>query len=395
MIITSQKKEQFHVLRITFVHRSLNHLVGMFAAAMLWCGPAQAVDYSLTGFGTVQYTQGDNQENYLRFANEDGTLKVNSIIGAQLDVNISPEFSATFQYVIAPKQDNDQGVEIDNRWSFIRWKPNDNWSFKVGRQRLNLYLDSENLDVGQTYVPANLSPEIYYNAAVLGVDGVSATYNFEDNAGRYWGVQTIVGERDIIQRLSKTTQDFPTSKYEILGLVINLDGERYRVQLAHHEAWLSREIFQFNGRRVVDGSLNAKGQFTNLGAEYNWDRYSLRGELSQLEFSGTTKGVIPVFGPQQQRSDIAQFPEHGGNLTLIRKLNNDHAVYTSLGRFISDFDDQYSIAIGGKYALSASDSIKAELMHVVEKNTRPQLSDNRINNTTFNMLSVSYNWVWQ
>jgi len=35
------------------------------------------------------------------------------------------------------------------------------------------------------------------------------------------------------------------------------------------------------------------------------------------------------------------------------------------------------------------------LMHVVEKNTRPQLSDNRINNTKFNMLSVSYNWVWQ
>jgi len=32
---------------------------------------------------------------------------------------------------------------------------------------------------------------------------------------------------------------------------------------------------------------------------------------------------------------------------------------------------------------------------VVEKNTRPQLSDNRIPNTTFNFLSVSYNWVWQ
>ncbi len=93
--------------------------------------------------------------------------------------------------------------------------------------------------------------------------------------------------------------------------------------------------------------------------------------------------------------DTPEFEEHGGNLTLIRKIGGQHAIYTSYGRFISEFDDQYSFAIGGKYALSASDSLKAEIQHVVEKNTRPQLSDNRIPNTTFNFLSVSYNWVWQ
>lgn len=358
-------------------------------------GQAMAVDYSLSGFGTVQYTLGDNEQKYLRFINEDGTFKVNSILGAQLDVKFNPQLSATVQYVVAPKLDNDEDVEIDTRWAFVTYKPNDNWSFKVGRQRLNFYLDSENLDVGQTYVPANLSPEIYYNAGVLGTDGFSASYQFEDTGGRYWRLQAIAGNRDIIQRLSNTTADFPTNRYEVAGYVIGVDGDRYRLQLAHHESQLDREIRQFNGRRVVGGSLNARLHFTNLGAEYNWQRYTLRAELSQLEFSSTNKGVIPDFGPQVIIVDTPEFEEHGGNLTLIRKIGGQHAIYTSLGRFISEFDDQYSIAIGGKYALSASDSLKAEIQHVVEKNTRPQLSDNRIPNTTFNFLSVSYNWVWQ
>lgn len=365
------------------------------ALMVLFCVPAFAVDYSLSGFGTVQYTIGDNEQKYLRFVNEDGTFKVNSILGAQLDVKFNSDVSATVQYVIAPKQDNDEGVELDTRWAFVSWKPSDNWSFKAGRQRLNFYLDSENLDVGQTYVPSNLNPEIYYNAGVLGIDGFSATYNFEDMAGRYWGVQAIAGNRDIIQRLSNTTADFPTNHYEVGGIVLSVDGDRYRLQLAHHEAAVDREITQFNGQRVINGSINAKLHFTNLGAEYQWERYTLRAEISQLEFSSTNKGVIPAFGPATRVVDTPEFEEHGGNLVLIRKVGGQHAVYTSLGRFISGFDDQYSIAIGGKYALGAADSLKAEIQHVVEKNTRPQLSDNRIPNTTFNFLSVSYNWVWQ
>ncbi len=207
-------------------------------------GQAMAVDYSLSGFGTVQYTLGDNEQKYLRFINEDGTFKVNSILGAQLDVKFNPQLSATVQYVVAPKLDNDEDVEIDTRWAFVTYKPNDNWSFKVGRQRLNFYLDSENLDVGQTYVPANLSPEIYYNAGVLGTDGFSASYQIEETGGRYWRLQAIAGNRDIIQRLSNTTADFPTNRYEVAGFVIGVDGDKYRLQLAHHESHYHEAFFR-------------------------------------------------------------------------------------------------------------------------------------------------------
>lgn len=365
------------------------------ALLALYCAPSFAVDYSLSGFGTVQYTMGDNEKNYLRFVNEDGTFKVNSILGGQLDVQLNQEFSATVQYVIAPKQRRDEGVELDNRWAFLKYKPNDNWHFKLGRQRLNFYLDSENLDVGHTYVPANLSPEVYYNAGVLAVDGFSANYNFEDSAGRYWGIQAITGKRDIVQRLAGFSGEFPLNSFELGGIVLSVNGENYRVQLAHHNAEVDRELTQVNGIPLIDGRLDASARFTNLGAEYRWTNYTLRGEISQTELASALSGIIAPLGPPRVTVTSPEFEEHGANLTLIRKVFDQHAVYGSYGRFISEFDDQYSFALGGKYNLSPSDSIKIELQHVVEKSNRQQLSDNRVPNTKFNFLSVSYNWVWQ
>ncbi|HEX4855534.1 MAG TPA: hypothetical protein VFV28_01895 [Limnobacter sp.] len=361
-------------------------------ALMIGHGISHAVDYSLSGFGTIQVTQGDNERKYLRFIGEDSTFKVNSILGGQLDVQVNEQLSATVQYVVAPKQRRDEGVELDNRWTFIKYKPNDNWHFKLGRQRLNFYLDSENLDVGHTYVPANLSPEVYYNAGVLGVDGFSANYNFEDAAGRYWGIQAITGKRDIVQRLADFRDDFPLNSFDVNGLVLSVDGDNYRIRIAHHGAEVFREVKQFRGLPVVNGRADTTARFTNLGAEYTWDAYTLRGEISQTELSPSASGVI--FGTPVAVQE-PKFEEHGGNLTLIRKVFSNHAVYGSYGRFISDFDDQYSFAVGGKYNLSPSDSIKLEFQHVVEKSNRAQLSDNRIPNTTLNFLSVSYNWVWQ
>ncbi len=358
-------------------------------------GQAMAVDYSLSGFGTVQYTQGDNERKYLRFIDKEGTLKVNSILGAQLDVQFSEQLSATVQYVVAPKQRRDEGVELDNRWAFLKFKPNDNWHFKLGRQRLNYYLDSENLDVGHTYVPANLSPEVYYNAGVLSVDGFSANYNFEDASGRYWGLQAITGKRDIVQRLAGFNQDFPLNSFDLAGLVLSVQGDRYRIQIAHHGAEVDRVLTQVNGTPLTDGRLDVNARFTNIGAEYRWSLYTLRGEISQTELSVSQSGIITGSGLPRITRSTPKFEEHGANLLLIRKVFEKHAVYASQGRFISEFDDQYSFAIGGKYNLSPSDSIKIELQHVVEKGNREQLSDNRVPNTTFNFLSVSYNWVWQ
>lgn len=350
-----------------------------------------AADYSLSAFGTIQYTQSNSDDNYLRFANDQGTLKVNSILGVQLDAQFSPYWSGTVQYVLAPKQDEDGGVEVDTRWAFINFQPNDNWSFKLGRQRLNFYLDSETLDVGHTYIPANLGPEIYFNAGVLAGDGGSVNYEFTDDNGYFWSFKTIFTERDIVQRGPPFNRVFEKNEFDIKGISAQMAGDDFRLQIAYHDANFYRPIFGNIGATPALGRFEGDAKFTHLGLEKIWSRYVLRAEysLTELEFSTVVEQPVQLITSQEP-----EFEEHAGNLLLARKLGNGHLAYITVGRFVSKFEDQHSVAIGGKYVLSPSHSLKAEWMQIHEKRNRRQLSDNRTPDTTFDLFSVSYNWVW-
>lgn len=363
----------------------------LVASALLWTSAAAAVDYSLSAFGTLQYTVGDNEKNYLRFANEDGTLKVNSILGLQADVKFNQYFSGAVQYVVSPRQTNDSGTEIDTRWAFLDFHPTDNWSLKVGRQRLNLYLDSENLDVGHTYVPANLSPELYFNPGVLGADGGSLTYRNYDAGGRYWTLQTLFGQAEIVSRSGPSDLEFPRNHFDIAGISLRVEGDNYRAQLSHHDTDVSRDIDGKIQGIPAKGFLTANAKFTNASAEYDIGRYSVRAEYALLELKSQLFVTSPI---QALVQDQPKYPEEAANLLLIRKIGLGHAAYLSYGRFLSQFDDQHSIAVGFKYGIDPNQSLKAELMQVNEKDNRPSISDNRVPGTTFHLLSVSYNWVW-
>lgn len=352
---------------------------------------AFAAEYSLSAFGTIQYTQSNSDDNYLRFADDQGTLKVNSIVGFQLDAQFNQYWSGTVQYVLAPKQDEDEGVEIDTRWAFINFQPNDNWSFKLGRQRLNFYLDSETLDVGHTYIAANLGPEIYFNAGVLAGDGGSVSYEFTDDHGYFWSFKTIFTERDIVQRGPPFNRVFEKNEFDTTGVSAQVAGDDFRFQIAYHDANFYRPLFGTVGAIPVSGRFEGDAKFTHLGFEKIWTRYILRTEysLTELEFASAIEQPF-----QQITSQEPEFEEHAGNLLLARKLGHGHLAYVAYGRFVSKFEDQHSLAIGGKYVLSPSQSIKAEWMQVHEKRNRRQLSDNRVPDTTFDLFSLSYNWVW-
>jgi len=153
---------------------------------------AHAVDYSLSGYGTIGYAQSDQDNTYQRFINKDGSFKRDTVLGAQLSARFNPEWSATLQAKLAPAADSDQDVKATLSWAFLSYRPTDDWLFRVGKLRIPFYLNSENSDVGTTFTSARLPVEVYSTAATVDFVGASfaKTWLVKDSElilDGYWG----------------------------------------------------------------------------------------------------------------------------------------------------------------------------------------------------------------
>lgn len=142
--------------------------------------PVHAQEWSASAYGTLGYTVSDRPYRYLRHITEQGTIKRDSILGGQVDLRFNPQWAATVQVKIASSlvDENQWGVNVP--WAFVSWRPANEWLLRAGRQRLPLYLNSERVDVGQTYDFARLPPHFY---ALMPSNEFSGVY-----ASRTWTV---------------------------------------------------------------------------------------------------------------------------------------------------------------------------------------------------------------
>jgi hypothetical protein len=134
---------------------------GACLLALSFGAPAWAEEWSFSAYGTLGYAVSDRPYTYMRFVDDQGTVKRDSVLGAQLDLRLNPQWAATVQAKIAPSMGDDNKWGVNTAWVFVSWRPDNDWLFRLGKQRLPMYLNSESVDVGQTYDFARL-PNHYY-----------------------------------------------------------------------------------------------------------------------------------------------------------------------------------------------------------------------------------------
>ena len=161
--------------------------------------PAQAVDLTWSGFGTVGYAQSDQAFKYQRFINNNGDIKRDSILGGQLDARFSQQWSATVQAKLAPSDHSDTNWQASLAWAFLSWRPSDDWLIRAGKIRLPLMLNTENNDVGATFDFARLPQEVYSIAPTTDVVGfsISKTWMFDSYE---WMLEGYTGQEKTYQR---------------------------------------------------------------------------------------------------------------------------------------------------------------------------------------------------
>ena len=209
----------------------------LFVAIVAWApGLGLAVDFALTGFGTIGFAIADQDLRYLRFIDNDGTFKTDSIVGVQIEARFSNEWGATVQAVGSASRTSDDDYEAKIRWAFLSYRPSNDWLIRVGRVRPPVLINTQNAEVGVTYDVARLPAEVYTLSPVYDFDGgaVTKTWTF-DNAelalDAYWG-KTQIRYRLPFQRSPTSTQVFQSIGFPTDGYVhedVNTKG----VILAH------------------------------------------------------------------------------------------------------------------------------------------------------------------
>ncbi|WP_157268922.1 hypothetical protein [Azohydromonas aeria] len=142
-------------------------------------GPA----LSWSAFGTAGYAVSDRPWRYQRYIDDGGTFRRDSVLGAQLDLQLTPQWSATLQPRLAPASRSDKEWHLTAAWAFAAWRPGNDWLLRAGKLRVPFMLRSEQLDVGQTYDEARVPAEVYQLLPANDFTGAHVTRNWSLDAG--------------------------------------------------------------------------------------------------------------------------------------------------------------------------------------------------------------------
>lgn len=425
-----------------------NRLALALAASMCLNALPAMSEVSISGFGTVGYAQSDQSFAYQRFVDKTGTFKRDSVFGVQLDAKITPQIGFTLQTKMAPSISSDSSWDPTVTWAFVSYRPSNDWLLRLGKQRIPLYLHSENTDVGATFDLARLPAEVYSTVPTTDFTGASfgKTWNLNDNElslDGYWGKADSYWrtyKRDNIPGFQSAGSLFSPIKIDSKGLVLTLrqeentyraglhkadvksgDGESFPVTFPYVDLGSGVGYYQVSNDLPGPGIQETKtvgvmvytlGADAGLGNDFRLMGEYVRRAIKESElFPDSQAAYLSLrkrIGKWTPYATYARLRTEPKTSNLYQALNNN-----TVPDFIPNAElinasqragadsiyayDQSSWSVGSSYSLSPTSKIKAEWMRVhigaVSGFVDAPPGEN-IRRKNINVLSLNYNFVF-
>lgn len=401
-------------------------LVGGAPAARATAPPADAVDpqaspavvsagdglrFNLSGFGTLGWARSNRDWAYQRFVDRDGSFERDTVLGGQLDVQLSGQWSAAVQLKLAPSNRSDSAWRLHPSWAFVAWRPGNDWLLRAGRLRLPTYLRSEQMDVAATYAVARLPAEVYGVLPPEDLDSVNVTRSWSVGSGEltldaYTGrsTQTVrTWAREGLGTVMPAGANFIRMTTAVQGLVATWNGPDSKARLGLHRVVVTppasiavpvRPVWVAVGPGLgywkssaampgpdVETLSQVKNYYLAAGVEFSpAPGWRVTSEINRVRPMNTERGI----------------DTRGAYVTVLRQLGR-WSPYATYGRLISPalnrawartldetslpgaemlnasmrvaadavpVYDQHSVALGTAYALAPNSLLKAEWLHL-------------------------------
>ena len=384
------------------------------AAAALPAAAQEGLRVSASAFATLGWAQ-SNRDYAYQGIDDGGTLRRDTVMGGQVDLQFSPRWSATVQARFAPSQRHESEWDLRASWAFVAFRPDNDWLLRLGKVRAPFFLRSENLDVGQTYDEVRLPAELYTLSPANDFSGASAMRNWSLDGGEL-SLEAYRGTALLYKRFWERAGMPPqvpagalTRQVEttITGLVATWRAPRFTGRVGVHHA----------ATRLPDGAVDflVRPVFAPLGPGLGYWQTSNLLPGPGVENTDHIVNLVLIAGgefragPWRVASEVARVMQRrvdfgldavGGYLTVYRSIDRftpyaSIAALDSLGqtrqwsralenttlpgvlpgadllnasmRMGADNQPVYrqtALALGSSYALDASTKLKLEWMHV-------------------------------
>jgi hypothetical protein len=267
------------------------YVLALLSASMATCYAADAPTVTISGFGTAALTATDTDEaEYARPNQASGVGKrprtgVDSNFGVQGTARLNENFSVTLQGLARKSDEDYYGAEL--AWAFVKYKLNDEWSFRLGRMGLPVYMISDFRNVGYANTMIRPSSEVYRQVTLDNFNGADVVYQ------RSFGDTTMTAQFGVGNAKSESPGDSHIEYKPVTAL--HIVAERGPVTLRFgrvdasfsviDSATLSGLVAGFRSAGLTqaadDFSVNeADGSFTSLGATVDYNNFLLQTEYA-------------------------------------------------------------------------------------------------------------------
>lgn len=131
--------------------------------------------FKINGFFTGGFATNDGDPAELSIYGIEDNYSTAAVtrLGLQMTFEVSDDMNLTGQLVARGVND----YEVDAEWAYLSWDVTNNFTARIGRQRIPYYLLSEYLEVGYAY-PWVRPPIEIYNIPISSTDGIGLLYDF-------------------------------------------------------------------------------------------------------------------------------------------------------------------------------------------------------------------------
>jgi hypothetical protein len=383
-----------------------------------------AVDFSVSGFGTVAVTKTDNDQTLFRASSlssegsqGDYSLYPDSKVGLRVDTVFNNNISASFQTIATMQTKTSDDIRLD--WANLKYRFNDEFSIFAGRLKAPIYLYSDILDVSYVNPYIRLPQEIYVLIPFFNLDGVQLNHhymgeNFSLDTTLYYGKskETLIND---VQ--NDVTSDFNTDDMYGISLTSSYENFKFRTSYTNTKITITNpaldglfDNLSLYGFGDVTEHLEINKKEVNVyttGLTYDNMDYFVTAEAIRIDTDSLVQGIdtayisvgyrIDKFTPYITLADSSQkklapqtsIPAVGPTAALRYAIDN-----TAANMNLS----QRSVSFGTRYELADDMSIKFQYDKIDIDNDHQTIHirypEGNQNLDDINVYSIAIDWVF-